>query len=73
MIPSDLLAQIDALVKEGRFPDRDAAVAEVVRRGLMVVRERIPTPPRPPVPPGRQDPTDDRPIDVSPTDVNWMK
>lgn len=72
MIPSDLLSQIDQLVQEGRFPDRETAVAEVLRLGLLALRDRAPTPPRPPMPPGRREPHDDRPMNVDPTDVNWM-
>ena len=74
-LPPTLLAEIDALVATGAFPSRDAAVAELVRLGLDVLRarSRTPIPPgRPPVPPGRRDPTDDSPISVDPTDVNWV-
>lgn len=74
MIPADLLTQIDALVAKGYFPDRQVAIEEVVRQGLNAVKEGLPNrPPRPPMPPGRHEPTDDRPINVNPSDVNWMK
>jgi hypothetical protein len=74
-IPSFLLSEVDELVQEGRFADRDSAIVELVRIGLEVVRARprpIPHPARPPVPPGVREPSDDRPIEVDPaTDVNW--
>jgi ribosomal protein S11 len=74
-LPPTMLQEIDNLVATGVFPSRDAAVTELVRLGLDVLktRSRSPVPPRPPVPPGRREPGDDRPISVDPTDVNWME
>lgn len=75
MIPSSLLAEIDTLVREGRFQDRESAIREALRRGLDSLRRDGSggprTPPRPPTPPGHREPADDRPISVDPTDVNW--
>lgn len=74
MIPSDMLAELDALVREGHFPDRATAVREVLRLGLDRMRGRgPPVPARPPPPPGVNEPGSDRPIDVDPKrDVNWV-
>jgi hypothetical protein len=68
-LPPTLLQEIDALVTTGAFPTRDAAVAELVRLGLDILksRQRAPPIPRPPIPPGIQDPMDDMPISVDPT------
>lgn len=78
-IPAALRAEIDEFVSEGRFPDRDTAIVELVRIGLDEMRRRQRTrprpgepPERPPPPPGINEPHDDRPIDVKPWDVNWM-
>lgn len=71
-LPTPLLAEVDRLVAQGVYPTRDAAVADLVRLGLESLRGTAPRPPpRPPVPPGRREPGDDRPISVDPTDVNW--
>lgn len=76
-LPATLLAEIDALVQTGAFPTRDAAVAELLRLGLDVLKSRVrppAPPPAPPLPPSHRDPTDDRPISVDPTrDVNWVE
>lgn len=76
-LPPELLAEVDSLVAQGVFPSRDDAVAALVRLGLDALRRSRaprpgPLPPRPPVPPGRREPTDDEPISVDPSDVNWM-
>ena len=39
-LPPTLLAEVDQLVQMGMFPTRDAAVAELLRLGLEVLRER---------------------------------
>lgn len=73
-LPETLMQEVDALVSTGAFPSREAAVSELVRLGLEVLRtrRRPPVPGRPPMPPGVRDPSDDRPISVDPSDVNWM-
>lgn len=78
-VPSSLMDEVDALVRAGAFPSRDAAVAELLRLGLDAFRGRRerpgrpPTPPVPPVPPGHRDPPhDDRPISVDPKDPVWL-
>lgn len=71
-LPDTLLAEIDQLVRTGRFASRDAAVVELLRLGLESLHGRGPAPRRPPFPPGHRDPHDDAPIDVEPgRDVNW--
>lgn len=74
-LPETLMQEIDALVSTGAFPSRELAIAELVRLGLDVLkaRSRPPQPGRPPMPPGVHDPSDDRPISVNPSDVNWME
>jgi len=76
-LPPTLLAEIDQLVQTGMFPTREAAVAELVRLGLDVLKTRMrrtpdPMPPRPPVPPGVNEPGDDRPISVDPRDPQFI-
>lgn len=77
-LPPTLLAEVDALVTAGVFTSREAAVAELLRLGLDVLkaRSRPPSPPsppgRPPMPPGVGDPSDDRPISVDPRDTKWI-
>jgi hypothetical protein len=76
-LPPTLLVEVDQLVQTGMFPTREAAVAELVRLGLDVLRQRTrrgpsPIPPRPPVPPGVNDPSDDAPISVDPRDPKWL-
>ncbi len=73
-ISAPLLVEIDALVAQGRFATREMAVDTLLRLGLAALKEkRIPTPARPPPPPGVNEPSDDRPIGVDPkTDVNWI-
>ena len=74
-IPMTLMQEIDSLVALGHFPTRDAAVAELLRLGLDVLKARSrapPMPPRPPMPPGVGDPHQDEPIHVDPGDVNWV-
>lgn len=76
-LPTTLAEEIDALVATGAFPTREAAVAELLRLGLDVLKARsraprVPYPPRPPMPPGVRDPHEDEPISVDPSDVNWM-
>jgi len=74
-IPVTLLQEIDALVAAGAYATREAAVAELIRLGLDMLKTRRrspPMPPRPPMPPGVRDPGDDTPISVDPSDVNWM-
>lgn len=75
MIPQTLLQEVDALVAEGVFPNREVAVNELVRLGLEAYRNRRrqPVPGRPPAPPGVRDPGDDMPTQVDPTDVNWVE
>ena len=74
-VPDTLLREIDALVLQGAFANRDVATSELLRLGLDAFRARgvprPPGPPRPPMPPGRREPGDDRPIQPDPTDVNW--
>ncbi|MFA5861835.1 MAG: ribbon-helix-helix domain-containing protein [Candidatus Thermoplasmatota archaeon] len=75
ILPPTLLEEVDGLVATGVFPTREAAIAELLRLGLDVLKARRrspPFPPRPPTPPGVSDPNDDRPISVDPSDVNWM-
>lgn len=76
-LPPTLLAEVDQLVQTGMFPSRDAAVAELLRLGLDVVKARaqrrpLPYPSRPPVPPGVNEPDDDRPISVDPRDPQFI-
>jgi Arc/MetJ-type ribon-helix-helix transcriptional regulator len=71
MIPSDILTEIDALVHEGLFPDREAALRAVLQAGLDRLRHRGPARPGRPPPPLPQEPGTDEPIDVKPWDVNW--
>lgn len=76
-LPSTLVEEIDDLVAQGAFPNRDVALVELLRLGLDAFRARghrrpaPPGPPIPPAPPGRRNPEDDRPIQPDPTDVNW--
>ncbi|HVL48784.1 MAG TPA: hypothetical protein VM889_09530 [Candidatus Thermoplasmatota archaeon] len=72
-LPETLAREVRALVDAGEYPDLATAVADLVRLGLLS-RERPfrPSPGRPPMPPGRRDPGDDRPIEIRPDDVNWM-
>lgn len=75
-IPQTLLQEVDTLVAQGAFPNRGAAVHELLRLGLDAFRARgvprpPPGPPTPPLPPGRRNPDDSRPIQPDPTDVNW--
>lgn len=77
-LPPTLLAEIDALVATGAFATRDAAVAELIRLGLDILKSRRRAPPMPPVPPpnipppGTVDPHADDPISVDPRDTKWM-
>lgn len=73
-LPATLLQEIDALVAVGAFPSREVAVSELVRLGLDVLkaRSRPPVPGRPPMPPGVNEPSPDKPISPNPSDVNWM-
>lgn len=77
-LPATLLAEIDALVEGGEFATREIATTEIVRLGLDAWRarrtpRREPVPGRPAPPPGIRNPGDDRPIEINPTDVNWMR
>lgn len=71
MIPSDVVAELDALVRSGLYPDRHTALVEVLRLGLDRLRQRGPARPGRPPPPLPQEPGTDEPIDVKPWDVNW--
>ena len=74
-VPETMLREVDALVAQGAFTSRDAAIQELLRLGLDAFRARgvprPPYPPTPPVPPGRRNPDSERPIQPDPTDVNW--
>lgn len=70
-LPEDLAREVRVRVDAGEFPSFDVAVAELVRRGLLMT-QRPPRPERPVPPPGPRDPGDDRPIEVRPDDVYWM-
>ena len=66
--PSEVVAELDDLVRLGEFPDRAAAVVELVRQGLSYRYRRSPSPPMPLAPnepPGRREPR-------LPDDVNWI-
>ena len=74
-IPQTLLVEIDELVAMGAFSSREVAIVELLRLGLASFRDRggpRPMPGRPPPPPGRNEPRDDDPIHVDPSDVNWI-
>jgi hypothetical protein len=73
-LPPTLLLEVDQLVATGMFTSREAAVAELVRLGLHVLRARTvpPVPGRPPIPPGVGDPADDAPISVDPTKPRYL-
>lgn len=73
-LPAPVLVEVDALVESGVYASREEAIADLVRLGLAALRTRAPRPyPRPPTPPGRREPSDDRPIESDPArDVNWV-
>lgn len=76
-IPRALQQEIDALVAQGVYSDRDEAAADLIRIGLESLRSRGPRPPPfrpPPAPPGvgQPPPHDDEPISVDPKDSRWL-
>lgn len=72
VLPEDLVYDLDMRVNAGEFASRSEAAAYFIRKGLQsgAPRERLP---RPPIPPGRQEPDDLTPISVDPADVTWAE
>lgn len=70
-LPEELALEIDRLVNAGEYGSRDEAAAALIRRGLAGGGRPYRPPPLPGPTPYR-DPSDDRPIDVKPWDVNWV-
>lgn len=66
-LPSEVLAEVEDLVRLGEFPDPATAVVELVRQGLSYRYRRSPSPVMPVGPEPRV------PAPSPPDDVNWVR
>jgi Arc/MetJ-type ribon-helix-helix transcriptional regulator len=66
VLPPELMAEVEDLVRLGEFPDARAAVVELVRVGLSYRYRRSPTPAMP------REPRDLPRSPDLPGDVNWI-